>query len=72
MPVRRAESLMTLREQCRAPNSLADSRHQTCLASDRRAFRGRQARDVTVLDRPPSIGIVSRSMAAKSILFLTP
>lgn len=34
MPVRRAESLTTLRVQCRAPNSLADSRHQACLVSD--------------------------------------
>lgn len=33
MPVRRADSLTTLRSQCRAPNSLADSRHQACLGS---------------------------------------
>lgn len=33
MPVRRAESLTTLMVQCRAPNSLAGSRHQACLVS---------------------------------------
>lgn len=39
MPVRRADSLTTLRVQCRAPNSLADSRHQACLVSNRRTLR---------------------------------
>lgn len=38
MPVRRAESLMILRVQCRAPNSLTDSRHQVCLVSDSLMF----------------------------------
>lgn len=37
MPAQRDELLTTLREQCRAPNSLADSRHQARLVSDRRA-----------------------------------
>lgn len=36
MPVRRAESPTTLMVQGRTPNSLADSRHQVCLVSDRR------------------------------------
>lgn len=72
MPVRRAESLMTLREQCRAANSLTDSRHQACLASDSARPAADKPEMLIVLDGPPSIGVISRSMAAKSILFLTP
>lgn len=63
MPVRGAESLTTLRVQCRAPNSLADSRHQV---SDRgiRTARSRQA-GLRAPDRSPaSIRVISRGIAS--------
>lgn len=64
MPVRRAESLTTLRVQRRAPNSLADSRHQACLVSDRRTRTppGRQAALHSSDSAPGSIGVISRGI----------
>lgn len=47
MPVRRAESLTTLRTQCHAPNRSADSRHQAYLVSDRSCPHGKPIYEFT-------------------------
>lgn len=66
MPVRRAELLTTLRVQCRAPNSLADSRHQACLVSDRRTARPAVAEPIynPATGRPAHIGAVGPGVAS--------
>lgn len=65
MPVRRAESLTTLRVQCRAPNSLADSRHQAWLVSDRRTHPGAaKPVDELLTNRPARIGIFGRGIGS--------
>lgn len=71
MPVRQAESPTTLRVQCRTPNTLADSRHQACLASDRRTHepRGREA-GPRAADMPSdSLALSAAALAAMSISF---
>lgn len=69
MPVRRAESLTTLRLQCRAPDSFADSRHQACLVSDIRTptARRRQAAEASITAASAAMSIslpIRRSRAS--------
>ncbi len=70
MPTRRAESLTTLMVQCSIPISLADSRHQARLVSDRRTARPTVAEPIydPATDRPAHNGAVGRGAARASFV----
>lgn len=74
MPVRHAKTLMTLRVQSRAPNTLADSRHGACLVSDRRTRTYPPlAKPLYKLPtaRPAPPALSAAALAAMSISFRT-
>lgn len=66
MPERPAESLTTLKVKCHAPNTLADSRHQACLVSDRRTARPAVAEPIydPATGHPGHIGAAGRGVAS--------
>jgi len=61
MPVRRADAPTTLRMHCSAANSLAVSRHQVCLVSDRGTRIAAAAKPVYEFStgRPARISVTS-------------